>query len=133
MPREEWPLRHGRPCVQVVLALPLGGQPLQRTLLADTGAGSLLSGFELILDENDCLLCGGNPLHPVTLGGAYTGSFPTYLIPVQIPALGFAGNLRVVGVPSVSAAPFDGLACFSFLNRFHYGNFGNSSIFALES
>jgi hypothetical protein len=132
MPRQDWPLRHGRPCVQVVLTIALGGQPLLRTLLADTGAGSQLSGFDLILDENDCLLCGGNPLYPVTLGGAYAGSFPTYLIPVEIPTLGFARNLRVVGVPSISA-PFDGLACFGFLNRFHYGNFGNAGVFGLES
>src|SRR6516225_4802323 len=100
MPRQEWPLRHGRPCVQIVLMVALGGRPLQRTLLADTGAGSQLSRFELVLRENDCLLCGGNPLYPTTLRGAYTGSFPTYLIPVEIPALGFARNLRVVGVPS---------------------------------
>jgi hypothetical protein len=66
------------------------------------------------------------------LGGAYTGSFPSYLLPVQLPALGFATNLRVVGVPTISAA-FDGLACFSFLNRFHYGNFGNTALFGLES
>jgi len=132
MHREEWPLRQGRPCVQIVLALVLNGHPFPRILLADTGAGSQTSGFELILDEHDCVLCGGNPLAPVTLGGAYIGSFPTYLLPVQIPALGFAMNLRVVGVPSVPA-PFDGLACFSFLNRFHYGNFGNSASFGLES
>ena len=132
MARVQWPLQHGRPCVQVVLTLALGGQTAPRILLADTGAGSQTSGFELILDEHDCVLCGGNPLVPVTLGGAYIGSFPTYLLPVQIPSLGFAMNLRVVGVPSVPA-PFDGLACFSFLNRFHYGNFGNPSVFGLES
>jgi hypothetical protein len=118
--------------VQIVLTLGLAGQPYLRTLLADTGAGSQLSAFELILAESDCLLCGGTPLQPVTLGGAYTGSFPTYLIPVQIPALGFANNLPVVGVPSITS-PFDGLACFSFLNRFHYGNFGNPGVFGLES
>src|SRR5713226_9521244 len=104
MPREEWPLRHGRPNLQILLTLGLGGQPFPRTLLADTSAGSQISGFVLILDEDDCVLCGGNPLHPVTLGEAYSGSFPTYLLPVQIPALGFAQNLRVVGVPSISVA-----------------------------
>jgi hypothetical protein len=35
------PLWHGRPCVQVVLTLTAGGQPLPRNLLADTGAGAL--------------------------------------------------------------------------------------------
>ena len=39
MPRVLWPLQHGRPCVQVVLTLAQGSQPLPRTLLADTGAG----------------------------------------------------------------------------------------------
>lgn len=125
-------LRHGRPCVQIHLTRALGGQPFPRTLLADTGAGSQICGFELILEEGDCVLCGGNPLQPVTLGGAYTGSFPTYLLLVRLPAFGFAKNLRVVGVPSISAS-FDGLACFSFLNRFHYGNFGNLNVFGLES
>ena len=82
MPRIDWALRNGRPCVQVILTLAQGGQPLVRNLLADTGAGSLFAKFELLLDEDDCLLCGGNPLVPITLGGAYAGSFPVYLLPV---------------------------------------------------
>jgi hypothetical protein len=132
MPRAEWPLQRGRPCVLIVLTLTLGGQPFPRTLLADTGAGSQRSGIDLILDEDDCLLCGGLAGAAVNLGGAYVGSFPLYDLFVQLPALGFAKNLRVVGVPSMSAA-FEGLACFSFLNRFHYGNFGNPGVFGLES
>ena len=40
-------------------------------------------------------------------------------------------NLRVVGVPSVPPG-FDGIACFPFLNRFTYGNFGDSGQFGLE-
>src|SRR5437879_6379370 len=130
MPLEQWPLRDGRPCVQITLNLAQGGQPLPRTLLADSGAGSLNSGFELLLDENDCLLCGGNPLQPITLGGAYAGSFPLYLLVVQLPSLGFAHNVRVVGMPSVPGG-FDGIGCFSFLNRFHYGNFGDRGAFGL--
>ena len=132
MPRIDWTLRNGRPCVQLILTLAQGGQPLVRNLLADTGAGSLSSRFELILDEDDCLLCGGNPLVPITLGGAYAGSFPVYLLLVQLPALGFSHNVRAVGVPSVPAG-FDGIACFRFNNRFHYGNFGNAGLFGLES
>jgi hypothetical protein len=27
----------------------------------------------------------------------------------------------------------DGIACFGFLNRFHYGNFGDSALFGLET
>jgi hypothetical protein len=76
MPRMEWPLRNGRPCVEVVLTVAPAGQPLVRALLADTGAGSSKSNFDLILDEEDCLLCGGLPGASVTLGGAYVGSFP---------------------------------------------------------
>jgi len=132
MPRIDWPLRNGCPCVQVILTLAQGGQPLVRNLLADTGAGSLLSKFELLLDEDDCLLCGGNPLVPIRLGGAYAGSYPVYLVLVQLPALGFTHNIRVIGVPSVPTG-FDGIACFRFLNRFHYGNLGDPGLFGLES
>jgi hypothetical protein len=28
--------------------------------------------------------------------------------------------------------PFDGIACFRFLNRFTYGNFGDPNQFGLE-
>jgi len=130
MPRVLWPLQHGRPCVQVVLTLALGGQQLVRTLLADTGAGRR-AGFSLLLEEDDCLLCVGHPFNSVTLGGAYAGSFPTYNLRVSLPGLAFAQNLRVVGVPSVPAG-FDGIACFGFLNRFTYGNFGDPDQFGLE-
>jgi hypothetical protein len=132
MPRAEWPLRHGRPCVQIVLTLASGGQPFTRTLLGDTGAGSRTSGIDLILDEDDCLLCGAVAGLTVTLGGAYAGSFPLYDLLVKLPALGFTQNLRAVGVPSTPTA-FDGIACFSFLNRFHHGNFGDPDLFGLES
>jgi len=131
MPSVVWPLRQGRPCVQVVLTLTAGGQPLPRNLVADTGAGSRNSTFQLILEENDCLLCGGNPYITTTLGGAYVGSFPLYVIAVRIPALSFDQNLRAVGVPSVPAG-FDGIACFGFLNRFTYGNFADPNQFGLE-
>jgi hypothetical protein len=131
MPRMDWPLRKSRPCVEIVLTLAPSGRPFPRTLLADTGAGSNQGVFDLILDENDCLLCGGIPGASVTLGGAYVGSFPLYDVVVRVPPLGFAKNLRVVGVSSLLAG-FDGIACFSFLNRFHYGNFGNAGLFGLE-
>ncbi len=120
MPRVLWPLLHFRPCLEVVLTLTPGGQPLPRILLADTGAGSRTTGFELVLDEDDCLLCGGLPGSSVILGGAYFGSFPLYDLSVRLPALGFDQNLRAVGVPSVPTG-FDGIACFGFLNRFTYG------------
>lgn len=131
MPHLRWPLRRGRPCVEIVLTLAPGGQPQRRILLADTGAASQIAGFELILDEDDCLQCGGKPVQSVSLGGAYAGSFPVYLLRVQIPSLGFMHYLRVVGVPSTPPS-FDGIACFSFLNRFHYGNFADRGAFGLE-
>lgn len=131
MPRMQWPLQHGRPGVQVVLTLTPAGKPLSRILLADTGAGSQISRYELILDENDCLLCGGIPYLSVRLGGAYAGWFTVYNLDVQLPALGFAQPLRAVGVPSVPMG-FDGIACFRFLNRFTFGNFGDPSQFGLE-
>lgn len=131
MPHVQWPLHHGRPCIEVELTLGPGGQHLLRTLLADTGAGSQSSAFELILEEDDCLLCGGNPDSPIMLGGAYVGSFPTYDMRVRVPAIGFDQNLRAVGVPTVPAG-FDGIACFAFLNRFTYGNFGDAGQFGLE-
>jgi hypothetical protein len=130
MPRALWPLQRGRPCVQVVLTLTAGGQPFVRTVLADTGAGSEKAGVDLILDEDDCLLC-GNPLKLVRMRGAYAGLFPAYGLPVRLPALGLHVDLRAVGVPSVPPG-FDGIACFGFLNRFTYGNFGDPSQFGLE-
>jgi hypothetical protein len=131
MPRVQWPLRHGRPCVEVILVVAATGQPFSRMLLADTGAGSRSAAFQLILDEPDCLVCGGKLLPPIALGGAYTGSFPLYDLLVRLPALGIDQTLAVVAVPSVPAG-FDGIACFSFLNGFTYGNFGDRGQFGLE-
>jgi hypothetical protein len=131
MARVTWTLRRERPCVEVHLTLAVGGQNVRRTLLADTGAGARKSRFELILDEDDCLLCCGNPAQSVVLGGAYTGAFPRYTLPVSIPALGFDADLRAIGVPTPPAG-FDGIAGFAFLNRFTYGNFGDPAQFGLE-
>jgi hypothetical protein len=131
MPRILWLLRVHRPCVQVVLTVSATGQPLPRILLADSGAGSRLDPFELFLNETDCLCCGGRTSSSIALSGAYSGRFPVYYIAVQLPALGFAPRLPVVGVPSVPAG-FDGIACFRFLNRFTYGNFGDPGHFGLE-
>ena len=132
MPRVLWPLLHHRPIVEVVLTLTSGGQPLVRQLIADTGAATARAGFELLLQENDCLVCGGIPSHPVTLGGAYIGSFPVYVVRLQIPTLNFDHHLRAAGVPACPVG-FDGIAGFRFLNRFSYGNFGDPSRFGLET
>jgi hypothetical protein len=132
MPHARRPLIRGRPAVQVVLTQAQTGQPLPRNLLADTGAGSRRATIELLVKEDDCLLCGGNPDQPVVLGGAYSGSFPSYILRVQIPALRFDQDVRVVAVPQLPAG-FDGVACFRFLNRFTYGNFGDPDSFTLEA
>jgi hypothetical protein len=131
VPRVCWPLINNRPAVQVVLTLALGGQPYTRNLLADTGAGSRWSGPDLLLDEQDCLLCGGFAHQPIVLGGAYIGSFPTYVVRVEIPALGFNSRVRAVAVSRFPAG-FDGMACFRFLNQFIYGNFSDPNQFGLE-
>jgi hypothetical protein len=117
--------------VQIVLTLVQSGQALPRNLLADTGAGSRRARIDLLLDEDDCLLCGTSLGHAITLGGAYSGSFPAYNIRAQIPALGFDQYLRAVAVPHAPGG-FDGVACFRFLSGFTYGNFGDPDQFGLE-
>jgi hypothetical protein len=44
----------------------------------NTGAGSGTSSFQLVLDEDDCLNCGGFSASTVTVGAAYAGRFPIY-------------------------------------------------------
>lgn len=132
MPRKIWPLSNHRPAVRIVLTLTLGGQQLPRDLLADTGAGPATARFELLLNENDCIQCGSSLSYRVTLGGAYAGVFPLFMVRVQIPELGFHRYIRAVGVRAPPRG-FDGLACFRFLNRFTYGNFGDAGQFGLET
>jgi hypothetical protein len=133
MPRMQWPLRHGRPGVEVHLVVTATGKLFPRMRLADTGAGSRNVAFQLVLDESDCVLCGGRPLTPQTpLSGAYAGMYTMYMLPARLPALGFAQILSVVGVPT-PPPNFDGIAGFGFLNRFTYGNFGDPQQFGLES
>jgi hypothetical protein len=68
----------------------------------------------------------------VRLVGAYAGIFPVYLLRVQIPLLGFDQQVRIAGVPSV-LADLDGIACFKFLSRFSFSNFGILAEFGLET
>lgn len=132
MPRVVWPLLRGRPCIQIVLTRVSDGQPQLRRLLADSGAGTSSSGYEMLLGTADCLMSGGIPVQPVTLAGAYTGRFPVYRVRVAIPQVGVSRVLRVVAVPTLPAG-FDGIACFRFLNSLTYGNFGDSTRFGLET
>jgi hypothetical protein len=131
MARAQWPLKNDRPTIEIELTLAVGGKKVTRTLLADTGAGNRQSAFELLLDENDCLLAGGKPTQSIPLGGAYSGTFPLYLIRVQIPLLGFDDDVPAIGASTVPMG-LDGVACFRFLNRFAYGNFGSAGEFGLE-
>ena len=132
MPRVSWALHHDRPSVEIALTLAAQGQQLgTRRLLADTGAGTENAPFQLLLAHSDCLACGGKPVGGVMLRRAYRGHHPLYLIRVQIPALGFDQDLPAVGILAPPSG-FDGVACFPFLNRFTYGNFGNAGEFGLE-
>lgn len=72
------------------------------------------------------------PFKMVQLGGSYVGIHPIYVVPVEIPSLGFKDSLLVVGVAKPPDG-FDGIAAFRFLNRFTYGNFGNRLAFGLET
>jgi hypothetical protein len=132
MPRAIWPLVAGRPTVEIVLTLEIGSKHLKRILLADTGAGSEHSAFELVLDEDDCLLCGSAAMGSVQLGGAYSGSHPIYSLRVQVPELNFDEDIEVVGVPSIPSG-VDGISGFRFLNRFTYGNLGDRRQFGIET
>jgi hypothetical protein len=67
----------------------------------------------------------------VDLSGAYAGRHPLFVVRAQIPALRFDDDLIAVAVPAVVEG-FQGTACFRFLNRFDYGNFGNPALFGLE-
>jgi len=51
MPRGQWPLVHDRPAIEIVLSTAGGAQQVGRILLADTGAGTARSGFEIVLNE----------------------------------------------------------------------------------
>ena len=71
-------------------------------------------------------------MHSVAISGAYSGNHPAFSLIVEIPALSFRDQVVAVGVP-YPPPDFDGIACFRFLNRFTYGNFGDKSAFGLET
>jgi hypothetical protein len=107
------------------------GRLIPRTLLADTGAGPKNAIFDLLLDEDDCLLF-STDTGPITrLSGAYSGWFRIYRVSVCIEELNHSIDVNAV---AVNQAPhgFDGIAAFRFLNSFMYGNFGDADRFGLE-
>ena len=130
MAAARWAFQSDRPAIEVALRLP-GGQDRACGLIADTGAGSRQSVFELILEEQTCIACGGILMGHVQLGGAYSGSFAVYLLNVQIAQLSFDQPVPAVGVPQAPQG-FDGIAGLKFLRRFHYGNFGAPDQFGLD-
>lgn len=132
MPRVQWPLHQGRPQIEVIIRLAGTRQAVVRRLVADTGAGTIFDPFQLILEEDDCLQCGGIPISQVRLSGAFKGEFPIYLVDASIPKLGFDEAIPVVGIRRPPRG-FDGIACFRFLARFKYGNHGDQSRFCLET
>src|SRR6266700_7684048 len=121
-----WPLVQGRPAIQLALMSPGSGRQTVRTLLADTGAGSAHSPLELILSEADCQQFSAGKAGTRHLRGAFRGDFPAFWGYASIPVLGFAGLSLAVSIPA-SGLPraLQGIACFRFLNRFTYGNFGD--------
>ncbi|HJT33809.1 MAG TPA: hypothetical protein VJ783_17315 [Pirellulales bacterium] len=110
MARAIWSSWHGRPIIEVNLVLAQGGQPIVRRLIADTGAGTSQSRFDILLDEYDCLQCGATPLKSVALGGAYIGSYPTYAVTITIPALGIRTIVSAVAFPRRQPASMESRA-----------------------
>jgi hypothetical protein len=102
----------------------------RRRLVADTGGGSDQAPFELVLLDSDCQYTDVAIEGQVQLSGAFVGWFNVYSMIVRISALGFEDSVLVAGVPKVPIG-FDGIACFRFLNRFRYGNFGDRNHFGL--
>ena len=99
MPRAQWQLKNDSPVIEVLLVSMISGATMPRLLLADTAAGNLQSSFELLHDVNHCKFSGAKPSQVVTLGGAYTVLFPLYLVPIEIPSLGFKSDVAAVGYP----------------------------------
>jgi hypothetical protein len=134
MARAAWPLVQGRPAIEVALVSPGNGRQAVRTLLADTGAGSAGSLLELILSEADCRQFSAGNAGTRRLGGAFTGIFPAFWVCLSIPGLGFTELCFAVAIrSSLLPRPLQGIACFRFLNRFAYGNFGDHDRFGLET
>jgi len=129
MPATLWPLVNDRPCIEIILPRAKGNR--LRRLVADTGAGNRHAAFQLLLTESDCKQSGGRLIGQVQLGGAYIGQFNVFSLLVEIPDRSFIDSVPVVGVAQAPGG-FDGIACFNFLNRFQYGNFGDQDKFGLE-
>ena len=134
MPRAMWRLVSHRPVIEAVLAVPGATQRATLTLLADTGAGGEDAPFALVLRQSDCRQFRIMRSGDVVLAGALSGTFPTYAVWVEIPALAFADFVVAAAVPDAQVpSGLDGIASFRFLNSFTYGNFGDPNQFGLET
>jgi len=129
--RASWPLRSGRPCIEVVLWRTADGTDYPRVLLADTGAGAADLDVELILAESDCLTCSRRRAGHTSITGAFAGYYSLFEIRVCVPVIGFDQIVIAAGVRSISRN-FDGVAGYRFLNRFTFGNFGLRDQFGIE-
>lgn len=133
MRRITWLLRRGQPHIEVMLREPVSGHLISRTVLADTGAGPRHSAITLILSESDCQHFARKLVGMVSLAGFISGWFQVYELEVEIPQLQFTGFANSAAVASNQLPlDLDGIACFAFLNRFTYGNFGSPNQFGLE-
>jgi hypothetical protein len=129
-----WPLRRGTPCIEVQLVHRMTDVRDARTLLADTGAASIQSPFELVLGAADQHRFGGRPHRRVRLGGAIRGTFAVCTVWVEIPGLLRVQPVAAVAVPAAMLPRgLDGIAAFRFLDRFSYGNFADPGAFDLET
>jgi hypothetical protein len=130
-----WTLRNGCPIVEVEFIH--DGNVSRRVLLADTGFGSEETFFQIVLTESDCRLFKGAPCGTAPVIGAVEGTYPTYMVKVQVRSLRWQRHIFALAVPSmpnsVSAKDLDGIACFPFLNQFGYGNFDDSQQFGLKT
>jgi hypothetical protein len=90
--------------------------------------------MELVLSDVDRSRFSLGSAGTLRLGGAFSGSFPAFWVSVSIPTLGFTELCVAVAVPA-SQLPhqLQGIACFRFLNRFTYTNFGDADRFGLET
>lgn len=95
MPRVDWPVADGRSIVQTELRMAREWSST-RTLLADTGAGTLNSLFDIVLSESDCRRCSLRPFGSVALRGAFQGSHPVYMVRLRIVQLDFNRHVRAV-------------------------------------
>jgi hypothetical protein len=100
MPRVLWPLLHGRPRIEICLNQYSNGQRLVCDLLADSGAGSQHAAFDVILEESDCLACGGQHAMSVQMRGAFSGMHSIYLVRVKVPQLAFDHQILAVAFPN---------------------------------